>query len=541
MKILKLTLPAVALGAAVVLSTPKESHGFSLLGFSLSPNQSEFRVFNNFQDSTANNNITPNDNFPGALGAVMAIWKGVAEWKSELHGDGTGDPHQFSGLGSGNSNFDPIFNGEANSVGFIGSNIHSAIPNSNGGGTLAFQQGGSGGWWIRYYEDHTWADGPGTSIPFGQTDIQSVACHEHGHALGLNHSTNNSATMAPFIQSGVNARSINNDDAAGIQAIYGNKNDSGTKPVITSVSRTGNIVTITGSNFTTNNNEVWFTRDLSGGTVVTVSGVSSTNGGTQIDVLLPSAAGSGEVLVKRNSSGQASTSNAWPFDLNAGPPPPPLPEITSIAPNLVSVLEPTGGALVTLNGSNFANLQSVTVNGVEVGDPSDTFTGEILSATDSQIQFLTPLTPSAGIVTVEVTTVNGSGSTQLFVFPTGTEGVLTTEPLTNVVLTDGWDVAVSGDDLDIFLLYFSPVLGTTSVPGFWEMGMGAGDLANFFLVTSFFIGPELWSKKTLGPFGPNDAPPGTPLHFECLVAKPGFAQDYAFPWDDTNTHTVIVQ
>ena len=90
-------------------------------------------------------------------------------------------------------------------------------------------------------------------------------------------------------------------------------------------------------------------------------------------------------------------------------------------------------------------------------------------------------------------------------------------------------------------MYFSPVLGTTSIPGFWEMDMGAGVLSNFFLVTSFFIGPELWVKRTLGPFGPNDAPAGTPLHFECLVAKPGFAQDYPFPWDDTNTHTVIVQ
>ena len=101
MNFTKLALPVIALGAAAVLLTPGSSDAYSLIGGSLSQTQRDFRTFNNFTDNAANNNNTPANQFPGAQGAVMAIWKGSIEWGSELHGNGNGDNHQVGGLGSG--------------------------------------------------------------------------------------------------------------------------------------------------------------------------------------------------------------------------------------------------------------------------------------------------------------------------------------------------------------------------------------------------------------------------------------------------------
>src|SRR5262245_56945818 len=106
MKIQAFLLPSVALGAAAVLLSPAmESHGFTTIGGNLSTDQRDVRVFNNFVDAVANNNVTPDAHFPGYDGAEAAFWRSGLEWGSGLHGDGGGDPHQPAGLGSGGANF----------------------------------------------------------------------------------------------------------------------------------------------------------------------------------------------------------------------------------------------------------------------------------------------------------------------------------------------------------------------------------------------------------------------------------------------------
>ena len=88
------------------------------------------RVFNNFLDASANDNTTPDPSFPGATGAPLAIWKGIVEWGSELHGDGSGDPTQPFDLGSGGANFDPSWQGNATEIGNANANTFSTITTS---------------------------------------------------------------------------------------------------------------------------------------------------------------------------------------------------------------------------------------------------------------------------------------------------------------------------------------------------------------------------------------------------------------------------
>lgn len=315
MKISNLVLPGIALGGAALLLWPTDSQGFTLIGGSLSLAERDGRIFNNFSDASANNNTTPDSNWPGYTGAPMSIWKAMGEWGSQPHGGtGAGDPLQP--VGDGGANFDSAWAGLATGVGGTNDNIHSEIGGSSGG-VLAFTETPiSNGWRIRYYQSWLWQDGPG-SVTSG-IDIQGVATHEYGHALGLGHSSSPGATMAPSISgSGTAARSIAADDIAGVQFIYGVA--SLTKPSITAIFQGSGTLTIDGVNFADTNNEIWFTPlNPTGGTspLVKVLGVSAQNGGTQIVVNIPADAGPGDVFVKSgNGTGGAFLSNGFPSDV----------------------------------------------------------------------------------------------------------------------------------------------------------------------------------------------------------------------------------
>ena len=138
MKTLSLSLPLVALGGAAVLSTASSTKGWTTIGGSLNLNQRDVRVFNNFGNAAANNNTTPDANFPGYDGAEMAIWKAIVEWGSELHGNGNGDPHQPGELGSGGANFDASWQGNHTAIG--GSNGNTVSERRTTGGFVARPQ-----------------------------------------------------------------------------------------------------------------------------------------------------------------------------------------------------------------------------------------------------------------------------------------------------------------------------------------------------------------------------------------------------------------
>lgn len=311
---------------AVVLSMEPAAVGYSLLGGKLPLSQRDFRVFNNFADPDANDNTTPHVNFPGAAGAVMSIWKGAVEWESRRYADGDGDPLQpvFAGfgLGDGNANFDWSWQGEAASAGGALSNIVSSQgPAGNcSGGTLAYTVGGGGtfGWQIKFCEDGlNWEDDP--FGPAGNDcDLQGVACHEFGHALGLGHSSILGATMFPTTTctGAVAARSLFWDDTAGVQAAYGAV--AATKTEITDVAgtfATGADITVTGLNFAATGNEVWFTKEGSNGTPKKVTGVASTGGGTSLTVQIPATGVQDGSLNVKSGGAHEDLSNSWPLDL----------------------------------------------------------------------------------------------------------------------------------------------------------------------------------------------------------------------------------
>ena len=187
---------------------------------------------------------------------------------------------------------------------------------------IAFTELGSSGWRIRLCDDWLWDDGPGTQLAPGALDIQGVVAHEFGHALGLGHSTVPGSTMYPALGgSGVEARSIETDDAAGLVAVYGAVPPG--KPRIDLALSAGTHLTLLGAGFAPAGNEVWFTEAglNASGEPLKATGVVATDGGTRIELTLPPGAGPGDVLVRLPGTGGAALSNAFPLDAGGCTPP----------------------------------------------------------------------------------------------------------------------------------------------------------------------------------------------------------------------------
>jgi len=475
-----LVLPTLCLGgAALLLSPARPAPAFSKIGGSLNDTQRDVRLHDNFLDVNANANTTPAAQFPGFTGAELAIWKGIVEWGSELHGDGTGDPLSGNALGNGTANFDAFWAGNASGIGTNNNNIVSSLADCGGGGTLAFTETPiSDGWRIRFCDEWNWDDGPGTIS--NRWDIQGVMCHEYGHALGLGHSTVNGATMFPSGSPGqTSIRSIATDDTNGIVCVYGTA--SVTKPHIdaTVANPGGGTLTIYGTNFSASNNEVWFTNSAITATgvdpIVKVTGVSSN--GTDMTVFMPVGAGPGDVMVKKPGSGGSVLSNAFPTDLvgTFGDPPVIHPDISNITPSNIDALIPGTAQTITITGVNFLLLTDLTLDGNSID------VGSYTVVDDTTITLDMPQVASLGAHGLGVT--DGIGGDELFVnvgAPATPKLQWGTGDDLNVVDRDnGLTIRLSGTVGTVHHVYVS-FSNTPSVNGFVNFGIGANfsDLTN---------------------------------------------------------------
>ncbi len=346
-----------AIAAALVFATPSLLVGYTLLGgnlgLTLSGNgyQRDVRVYSNFQDPAANNNNSPDANFPGALGAALAIWRGATAWNSN------------NPLAAKNFDFD--WQGTVTTIGGLNDNIASSLGAScGGGGTLAYTEVPiADGWRMRFCEEWVWSDGPGNPLS-GQIDMQAMATHELGHSLGMGHAQSQFcsgscgvvSTMCPFYCNGSAERTLAVDDANGLQAIYGAMPAG--KPLITSLAGSTNrgaILTINGSNFGATVN-VKFTAGTSANTGTipgTVYGATSSGGGTQVSVVIPNAAKDGNVLVWMPGN---LLSNPFPINIDSTPP-----MINNVSPSSGPL---RGGDPVSIVGTEFSGTATVTFDGV---------------------------------------------------------------------------------------------------------------------------------------------------------------------------------
>jgi hypothetical protein len=71
---------------------------------------------------------------------------------------------------------------------------------------------------LHFDDEHPW----GTTGVVTELDVQSVALHEFGHILGLQHSSISNAVMFPSISFGEIKRELTNDDLEGINDLYSN-------------------------------------------------------------------------------------------------------------------------------------------------------------------------------------------------------------------------------------------------------------------------------------------------------------------------------
>ena len=183
---------------------------------------------------------------------------------------------------------------------------------------------------------------------FLETDVIGVSAHEFGHAIGIDHTPINAATMfASYTDGDESIRTLHPDDIAATQTLYGFNGSINDEPEINDVDPSegptsgGTTVTITGENFTWESDT---TLRINGTPLSSTLWVLENSG----RIIIPSmpAGGPGPVSIEvQNSLGSFTLNNAFTY---GGAPP----TISSVQPNSGPV---AGGNQVSVIGTNLAS------------------------------------------------------------------------------------------------------------------------------------------------------------------------------------------
>jgi hypothetical protein len=332
------TVATLAVLAGIVASEWHGVRAYTLIGASYPGSSVAYKINPNFVDASAGTTAQQ----------VAAIQAAADGWQSQ-----TGMDFSFQ------------YAGETTiaTVGYDGTNT-VLYSHTDGGGALAVCYYWMGGGTMYQFDvqffdrdgayNFVWAHTPTVS----QFDIQSVAAHEFGHALGLGHSAVLGATMYPSVAPGdTSPRSLHADDVAGAVTIYGVA-----PPVVSSCSPShvfvdgGGTVTITGQNFTSTSLAIRF------------AGVTASNpvyvSPTQVTCTPPPSATGGAVAVEVCCGGQCGSASVFTYDT--------IRLLGTLTVGGVVALEFRAPSLPNRMYQGFASLGAAGIPLSQYADPADT-------------------------------------------------------------------------------------------------------------------------------------------------------------------------
>ncbi|KAI3903950.1 hypothetical protein MKX01_007896 [Papaver californicum] len=152
-----------------------------------------------YRFSSSNSNISDkvdNQTLKYAITQAFAKWEAVSNFKFTEETDADVETNMVIGFHKGNHDDGSSFDGQMGVV------AHAFAPND---GRLYFNA------------EDKWSTSPGSDT----VDLESVAAHEIGHLLGLEHIFEPNAIMYPVFQPGTTKRQVQVNDVKALRAIYG--------------------------------------------------------------------------------------------------------------------------------------------------------------------------------------------------------------------------------------------------------------------------------------------------------------------------------
>ncbi len=151
-------------------------------------------------------------------------------------------------------------------------------------------------------------------------NVQEVATHELGHALGLDHSQDSSATMAAFAHFDGRCASIRTDDENGIRFIYpaGSGGGGGTLTITTASLANGTVGSAYSQTLAASGGTPSYSWALASGSGPLPTGLTLNSNGTITGT--PSAAGTSNFTVRVTDSQQATAQKAFSIAIGGGGP-----------------------------------------------------------------------------------------------------------------------------------------------------------------------------------------------------------------------------